>query len=209
MKEKYVLIGGTLLLVFIVGLVYLARLDATTPSNSESKFISYAEQIGLDVEQFKTDIAGAELDALVNADIAEGNALNVTSTPTFFVNGERMQIPNTAAGIQGVINPILADATAEQTIPSGVHYKGSDTPKVIITEYSDLECPACASYFPGLKEYFDGEPEDVSLVYKHFPLVGIHRYAQAAAKATEAAAKQGKFWEMHDIIFENQNEWSR
>lgn len=88
------------------------------------------------------------------------------------------------------------------------HVKGGETAIVSIVEYSDFQCPACAAYYPAVKqllEEFDGQ---VSFSYKHFPLNRIHINADLAARATEAAGLQGKFWEMHDMIFENQKTWS-
>lgn len=79
--------------------------------------------------------------------------------------------------------------------------------KIILTEYADFECPACASYHPTLKQ-LASEFKNVSFVYRHFPLTQ-HKNARPAAQAAEAAGAQGKFWEMHDLIFENQSIWSR
>ncbi len=59
-----------------------------------------------------------------------------------------------------------------------------------------------------IKELLAANPDTVTFVYKHFPLP-MHPHAVAAARATEAAALQGKFWEMHDLIFEKQSEWRR
>jgi protein-disulfide isomerase len=85
--------------------------------------------------------------------------------------------------------------------------KGNREAKVVLIEYSDFQCPACAFYFPILKKLAGEFGEKIAIVYRHFPLSSIHPNAKAAAWAAEAAGKQGKFWEMHDLIFENQNEW--
>jgi protein-disulfide isomerase len=77
-----------------------------------------------------------------------------------------------------------------------------------LVEYSDFQCPACAAYAPAVKQLLAEIGEEITFVYRHFPLRGIHLNAQLAAQASEAAALQGKFWEMHDIIFERQEEWS-
>ncbi len=78
--------------------------------------------------------------------------------------------------------------------------------KVTITEYSDFQCPACGSYYPMVKR-LGTDFKNVTIVYRHFPLPQ-HKNARAAAQAAEAAGQQGKFWEMHDMLFENQNFWS-
>jgi len=91
------------------------------------------------------------------------------------------------------------EATAQQ--------QTSSTAKVTIVEYSDYQCPACAYYHPivdSLKQEFG---DDLSVEYKYFPL-NSHQYAALAARAAEAARNQGKFLEMHNLLFENQQQWS-
>ena len=78
--------------------------------------------------------------------------------------------------------------------------------KVTLIEYSDFQCPACAVYYPMVKQ-LGQEFKNVSIVYRHFPL-SQHANARVAAQASEAAGQQGKFWEMHDMLFDNQNSWA-
>jgi cyclophilin family peptidyl-prolyl cis-trans isomerase/predicted DsbA family dithiol-disulfide isomerase len=78
--------------------------------------------------------------------------------------------------------------------------------EITIYEYSDFQCPGCASMGPVLAAFLEEHPE-VRLVYRHYPL-SFHEHAVLAAEATEAAGAQGKFWEMHDLLFERQGEWS-
>lgn len=85
--------------------------------------------------------------------------------------------------------------------------KGNPEAKVTIVEYADYQCPACASYKPVLSRLVE-EYSEVAVVYRHYPLITIHPNAFNAAKASEAAGKQDKFWEMHDVLFEKQTEWS-
>lgn len=84
---------------------------------------------------------------------------------------------------------------------------GSDSAKVRLVEFSDLQCPACRAAEPAIKNVLSSNKEDVQFIYRHFPLVQ-HQYARAAANAVEAAGEQGKFWELHDKIFETQSEWT-
>lgn len=87
--------------------------------------------------------------------------------------------------------------------------RGDVNAKVVIVEYADFECPACAAYHGLVKEMGEKfKDESVAFVFRHFPLSQIHRNALLSAQATEAAGVQGKFWEMHDIIFETQTDWS-
>src|SRR3989337_966761 len=85
---------------------------------------------------------------------------------------------------------------------------GSAQPKVTIVEFSDFQCPACLASSTVLQEMVMENISHVRLVYRHFPLTSIHDHAFEAAKASEIAAGQGKFWEMHDILFERQDEWT-
>jgi len=85
--------------------------------------------------------------------------------------------------------------------------KGKKEAKNTLIEYSDFQCPACGLYYPLLKQLSREFGENMMFVYRHFPLQQ-HKNAKPAAYASEAAGKQDKFWEMHDLIFENQDEWS-
>src|SRR3989344_9628643 len=85
--------------------------------------------------------------------------------------------------------------------------KGNPQASVALVEYGDFQCPACATYYPIVKTLTDDYGEDLKVVYRHIPLVAIHTNAMDAARAAEAAGLQGKFWEMHDKLYENQKEW--
>ncbi|MDP3964184.1 MAG: thioredoxin domain-containing protein [bacterium] len=86
--------------------------------------------------------------------------------------------------------------------------KGNQDASVVLVEYSDLQCPACASYEPMIKQVIENFSEDVLFVYRHFPLKSIHPNAEEAGWAAEAAGQQDAFWEMHDILFNRQTAWS-
>lgn len=79
---------------------------------------------------------------------------------------------------------------------------------VVLLEYSDFQCPACGSYFPLLNAVELEYGDKAAFVYRHYPIAQIHFNANAAARAAEAAGKQGKFWEMHDRLFQTQELWS-
>lgn len=85
--------------------------------------------------------------------------------------------------------------------------KGAPTPKLTLVEYSDFQCPACGAYYPMVEEVFAEYKDKISFTYRHFPLPQ-HKNALPAAYAAEAAGAQGKFWEMADLLFKNQNDWS-
>jgi protein-disulfide isomerase len=84
------------------------------------------------------------------------------------------------------------------------HVKGNLNAPVILVEYGDFQCPYCGAAFPIVKQIEKIYENRLALIFRHFPLAESHPYAQAAAIAAEAAANQGKFWQMHDLIFENQ-----
>lgn len=84
---------------------------------------------------------------------------------------------------------------------------GSDSAKIKLVEFSDLQCPACLAAEPAVKEVRETYKNDLQFIYRHFPL-SQHKFSKVAANAAEYAAKEGKFWEMHDRLFETQTEWS-
>jgi len=85
--------------------------------------------------------------------------------------------------------------------------KGSEDATVTLIEYSDFQCPACRSYHSFLNRLTAEFGDNILFSYRHFPLHQIHPNAGPAAEAAEAAGRQGKFWEMHDKLFDNQGEW--
>ena len=85
--------------------------------------------------------------------------------------------------------------------------RGNKNAKVTLVEFGDIQCPSCQAAHPIVKDAL-ADMKDVKLVFKHFPLVSIHPHAMTAAKAAEAAGKQGKFWQMTDLLYEKQGEWA-
>lgn len=85
---------------------------------------------------------------------------------------------------------------------------GPESAPITIYEYSDFQCPYCAKAAPELKSLQQAYPRDVRVVFRHFPLSSIHPNAALASQAAEAAGLQKKFWQMHDLLFERQAEWS-
>jgi protein-disulfide isomerase len=83
------------------------------------------------------------------------------------------------------------------------HVRGPKGAPVTIVEFSDFQCPFCAQSATLIDQVMKEYPKDVNFVYKNFPLTQIHPQAMPAAKAALAAGKQNKFWEMHDIMFQN------
>ena len=88
------------------------------------------------------------------------------------------------------------------------NFYGQENGIVTVTEYADFQCPACASFFPIVTQVKEQFKDQVRFEFKHLPLVQIHPNATAAHRAAQAAANQGKFWEMHDLLFSRQQSWS-
>jgi protein-disulfide isomerase len=88
--------------------------------------------------------------------------------------------------------------------PANSPILGPGDAPVTIVEFSDFQCPFCSRVDPVLKQVLAQYPKQVRLIYKNLPLTSIHPYALGAAQAAVAAQKQGKFWEMHDLLFANQ-----
>lgn len=88
------------------------------------------------------------------------------------------------------------------------HVRGSPTAKAVLIEYSDFQCPACKAYEPVVQQLTTTYGDRLGLVYRHFPLPR-HQFGTLAARASEAAQNQGKFWEFHDLLFDRQSSWSQ
>ena len=99
-------------------------------------------------------------------------------------------------------------ATSDVTVTSTDHVRGAKDGKVTLVEFADFQCPACSVWSPMVSQVLNDNKDVLKVVYRNFPLVQIHRNALPAAKAAEAAALQGKFWEMHDLLYQKQEEWA-
>ncbi len=91
-----------------------------------------------------------------------------------------------------------------EPVGSSDHVLGPDHAPVIVVEYGDFECPNCRNAAPAVKMLLTRFPEEVRFAFRHFPLEEFHPHALVAAEAAECAGAQGKFWQMHDVLFENQ-----
>ncbi len=84
------------------------------------------------------------------------------------------------------------------------HAEGASDAPVTLVEFGDYQCPACGAAYPMVKQLQKALGKKLRLVFRNFPLTHAHPYALAAAETAEAAAMQGKFWQMHDLLFERQ-----
>jgi protein-disulfide isomerase len=101
--------------------------------------------------------------------------------------------------------------TLDLVIPVGAvdHALGAPHAPITVVEYGDFECPICKQAAPGLNLLLARFPGQSRLVFRHFPLEEVHPHALLAAEAAECAGAQGKFWAMHDLLFDNQAQMRR
>lgn len=99
------------------------------------------------------------------------------------------------------------NASLSEPVTNNDWSEGTTSPKAILVEYSDFQCPACGKFYPIVKKIGEDLRDRLKIVYRHFPLPQ-HQNALLAAKTAEAAGAQGKFWEMHNMLFERQDKWS-
>lgn len=104
-----------------------------------------------------------------------------------------------------IINKKDTGAPAADVQPSS-HTQGAGA--VTLVEYGDFQCPFCGTFYPVLKQVKEKYGDKITFQFRHFPIASSHPNAMAAHRAAEAAAKQGKFFEMHDILYERQQSWS-
>lgn len=111
------------------------------------------------------------------------------------------------------IAQLATDTPSVDGLPTDValaaddHVLGNPDAKVQLIEYADFQCPGCAAFHPLVKQVVSEYKDKLAYAYRHFPLPQ-HQHAKIMARASEAAANQGKFFEMQDLIFTNQTKWS-
>ena len=135
----------------------------------------------------------------------------IAAISAFIVFGRKKSNSNSAfvaTPAQGsVAGPTsLPQAAPTPTIPIEKPNVKVSSP-VVLEEYGDYQCPPCGLLYPVLKDIEHEYGKQLQIVFHHFPLTKIHKNAMNAARAAEAARNQGKFWEMHDRLYRNQNAW--
>ena len=101
-----------------------------------------------------------------------------------------------------------SDTPAVSDISPSSLTTGKGTTGVTLVEYGDFQCPSCASYFPMIQQIKQKYGDQITFQFRNFPLSEIHPHAVQAARSALAADKQGKFWEYHDLLYQNQTSWS-
>ena len=100
------------------------------------------------------------------------------------------------------------NATTVPALTSADWTRGDASATVSVIEYGDFECPACGAYEPMIEQLTKDYGTRVLFSFRNFPLFQIHPFAMIAAQAAEAAGLQGKYWEMHDLLYQKQTEWT-
>ena len=194
----------------------------------------YAAALELDVEGFAECLSDTSKLQVVGDQLQRGLDLGVNGTPSFFVNNKYISGAQPSAVFAEVIaaelagSPTSLDEYSEaiQVLASreppafaildrapdftNAAIKGSPDAAVVIVEFSDFQCPFCRRWYDDTFPEIDRQiGDDVALVFLHFPIMQLHPNAPTVHVAAECAGEQGKFWEMHDLLFERQDEWSR
>ncbi len=181
--------------------------------------LHYAQQLHLDVPRFQKALESGRFRHVIADDLAMAHGLGISATPTFFINGSsfvgQLSADKLNAAIDEALDPgSVAVASAAGTVSvdkldlSRAPVRGQPQAPITIIEFSDLQCPFCARVTPTLQELMKQYPDQVRWVFKNFPL-DFHADSPLAHAAALAAGRQGKFWEMHDLIFANQHTLKR
>jgi protein-disulfide isomerase len=120
--------------------------------------------------------------------------------------------PRVVTPVPSATNSASPVATAPQAVHPGAdppHAIGPATAPVTLEEFGDFQCPPCGLLHPILKTMEKEFGDKLRVIFREYPLVPTHQHALSAARAAEAAGLQGKFWQMHDLIFENQKAWGK
>ena len=121
--------------------------------------------------------------------------------------GRQQPAPSSTSGSQSPAPATVANRGVPGAEPA--HVLGPATAPAHIEEFGDFECPPCGMFHPILEEMHKEFGDRLRITFREFPLVPTHQHALAAASAAEAAGMQGKFWEMHDLLYERQKDWKK
>jgi protein-disulfide isomerase len=180
--------------------------------DAQDTFKELAGDLGVDQAQFDACLdEGVHADKIA-ADYQDGVAAGVSGTPAFRINGIALSGAQPFTAFQEQIEYLLAGGeppTFEVAADSYRSMGRADAP-VVVTEFSDYQCPACGSVeqqvIPDLIEQYV-DTGKVRFVYREFPLDSLHPNARQAAEAAACAGQQGEYWAMHEKLFATQSEW--
>lgn len=172
-----------------------------------------AKGLGVDSGKFDSCLDNGTHAKKVNDEMAEGQNLGVSGTPSFFINGIMLVGAQPQTTFEAVIEAELKngsgaeeakklgeDGVRKKIVYGNGYVKGAKDAKIKIMEFTDFECPFCERAFPTVEALMKKYEGKISLEYRSYPLP-FHPLAQKAAEAALCAGDQGKFWEMHDSMF--------
>ncbi|MDP6626712.1 MAG: DsbA family protein, partial [Methanopyri archaeon] len=170
-----------------IGASSTAPSAAGIPAKNVEAFVQYQLARGVTEQDVKASlelmgVQGAAVDTIIQKETGTGSPPKATAKPTAEPTAAPTKAPTATP-------PPRQDATDAE---------------VTILEYSDFQCPFCSRVVPTIEQIKATYGNKVNVIFKHFPL-GFHENAQKAAEASECARDQGRFWEYHDILFDNQN----
>lgn len=204
-----------MLLSFLLGmLITKIQYLNQTPTPAAPQQITVADikkwtrEVGVNRKQFNDCFDQNKYDNSITIDANDALAASAEATPTFYINGTRVVGAQPYSAFKIAIDDAIQKKTVGPFTVSKGHLPalGNSKAPVTMIEFSDLQCPFCRQFFttafPQIKkDYID--TGRVQFYYRHLPLT-IHPLARPFANATECANEQGKFWEMHDLIFKKQ-----
>mgnify|MGYP002641321370 CR=1 FL=1 len=197
--------------------------------------IRYAASVNLDMERFKADLESHAFRADVQRQMADGRQAGVKGTPNFFINGRVVKGALPFDSMKDVLDEELAKGKALPAADGGTPYErliangkvfrpfadkpaamnlstapamGPDNAPIELVVFSDFQCPYCSRFAEPAKQLQRHYGDRARLVFMQFPLPS-HQNAHLAAEAALAAHAQGKFWQMHDLLFENRQSLNR
>ncbi|MGC4113996.1 MAG: thioredoxin domain-containing protein [Myxococcales bacterium] len=203
---------------------------------SPAKYEQFAQELQLNMAKFKADMESAEIADQIKKDSDYGNSVGANGTPTFFVNGRKIEgaqpfdefkrtidqeikradeLLKSGTKMENLYEKITSMAPPPPPEPPRVKLEAGNAPAkgpknapIQIYEFSDFQCPFCTRVLPTVKQIEETYGNKVVVFWKNYPLP-FHDKAPLAAEASLAAHEQGKFWQMHDKLFANQSALDR
>ena len=193
---------------------------------NEDEAIRIASELGIDGKKFKMFMDSDDTQNRIEADSNLAQKLGVKGAPAVFINGKELKfkgnvtkdellqaVNDEVARVGGltnanyIVSTMISEHSAKAlqsfTAPDGRPARGAQNALVTIVEYSDYQCPFCSRVEPTIAAILNNYPDTVRVIFNHNPLP-MHKDAKLAHQAAHAAGLQGKFWEMHDVLFKNQ-----
>lgn len=205
------------------------NLDQWSNSNANTVFVGFADENGLDTTSFEACLEAGKYEEAIQADLDSGVSQGISGTPSFLINGQLLVGAQPLAVFEAAIDTIDEGGTIASNdrqiepsqppaapTPAAISDEfasamGDPQAPVTIVEFTDYQCPYCARHSLDTMPDIVREMVDAGRVYyilKDLPLDQLHPDARSAAVAARCAGEQEMYWEMHDIIFENQEEWA-